>query len=163
KECHGGIERALSLCEREWDLLGEARPDVVVGAHTEGVKAQRLLALAGHGNHDRGPLDLVRLAAARPPVGVEQDLEMRPGIDLVPAGTPNERHCHPAGAMRGRRPTGPADDPVAVAAERRVHQMKERDLVILALALAAFISIAFMVQRPPPLATPVSRAQVLQS
>ena len=53
---------SLSLCNRKWDLLGEARPDVVVGAHTEGVEAQRLLALAGHGNHDRGPFDLVRLA-----------------------------------------------------------------------------------------------------
>src|SRR5439155_6968540 len=76
--------RTLPLGEREWDLLGEARPDVVVGAHAEGVEAQRLLALAGHGNHDRGPFDLV-LTAGQPPVGVEQYLEMRPGIDLMPA------------------------------------------------------------------------------
>src|SRR6266852_4659374 len=39
KECHGGIERTLRLCDREGDLLGEARPDVVVGADAEGVEA----------------------------------------------------------------------------------------------------------------------------
>ena len=53
--------------------------------------------------------------------------------------------------------------PVAVAAERWVHQMKERNLVILALALAAFISIAFVMRRPPPLVPPVSGEQALQA
>jgi hypothetical protein len=52
KECHGGIERTLSLLDGKRDLFGETWPDMVVGAHTEGVEAQRLLALASHGNHD---------------------------------------------------------------------------------------------------------------
>src|SRR5205823_12159114 len=81
EECQGGVERSLSLCDREWDLRGEARPDMVVRAHAEGIEAQRLFALAGDGNHNRGPFDLVRLAAGQPPVGVEQYLEMRPGIE----------------------------------------------------------------------------------
>src|SRR5262252_9411257 len=55
-----------------------------MGAHTEGVEAQRLLALAGNGNHDRGSFDLVRLPT-QPPVGVKQYLELRAGIDLMPA------------------------------------------------------------------------------
>ena len=87
KERHRGVERSLPLRDRERDLLGKARPNVVVGAHTERVEAQRLLALAGHGNHDRGAFDLVRLAAGRPPVGVKQYFEMRPGIDVMPALT----------------------------------------------------------------------------
>ena len=64
-------------------VLGESgtRPDVKMGAHTEGVEAQRLLALAGNGNHDRGPFDLVRLPTGQPPVGVKQYLELRAGID----------------------------------------------------------------------------------
>src|SRR5215472_2783843 len=41
KECHGGVERALSLRDGQWDLCGQARPDVIMGAHTEGVEAQR--------------------------------------------------------------------------------------------------------------------------
>jgi len=85
KECHRGVERTLLLCDREWDLLGKARSDVEVGAHAEGVEAQRLLPLAGYGNNDRGPFDLVRFAAGRPPVRMKQYLELRPGIDLVPA------------------------------------------------------------------------------
>jgi hypothetical protein len=66
------------------DLLGEARSDVVVRTRAEGVETQRLFALARHGNHDRGPFDLVRLTAGQPPVGVEQYLKMRPGIDMMP-------------------------------------------------------------------------------
>jgi hypothetical protein len=58
---------------------------VDVSAHAEWVEAKRLLALAVHGNHNRGPLGLVRLAAGQPPVRVEQYLKMRPCIDLVPA------------------------------------------------------------------------------
>jgi hypothetical protein len=81
----GRIEWILSLCEREWDLLGETRPDMVVRTHTEGVETQRLFALASRGNHDRGPFDLVRLTAGQPPVRVEQYLEMRPGTDMMPA------------------------------------------------------------------------------
>jgi hypothetical protein len=34
-----------------------------VGAHAERVEAQCLLALAGDGNDDRGPFDLVGFAA----------------------------------------------------------------------------------------------------
>jgi len=49
---HGGIQRALSLLDGKRDLFGETWPDMVVGAHTEGIEAQRLLALASHGNHD---------------------------------------------------------------------------------------------------------------
>ena len=58
---------------------------MVVRAHAEGVEAQRLLAFAGHGNHDRGAFDLVRFAAGQLPVRVKQYLEMRPGIDMMPA------------------------------------------------------------------------------
>src|SRR5215469_16661533 len=79
-------------------VLGESgsRPGVKMGAHTEGVEAQRLLALAGNGNHDRGPFDLVRLATSQPPVGVKQYLELWAGIDLMPAA-PVLRHrlLHP--------------------------------------------------------------------
>src|SRR5271169_6407505 len=56
---------------------------MIVAAHTERIEAQRLLALAGDGNHDRGPLDAVRLPAQ--PVGVEHYLQVRAGIDLVPS------------------------------------------------------------------------------
>jgi len=55
-----------------------------------------------------------------------------------------------------------AHDPVDVAAERRVHQMKERDLVIVALALAGFSAVAFVMLRPPSLVPPVAREQALQ-
>jgi len=41
--------------------------------------------------------------------------------------------------------------------------MKERDLVILALALAAFSSIAFVMLRPPSLVPPVAQKQALQA
>jgi hypothetical protein len=58
---------------------------MVVRAHAEGVETQRLFALAGHGNHDRGPFDLVRLTAGQPPVRMEPYLELRPGIDMMPA------------------------------------------------------------------------------
>src|SRR3954454_7723802 len=85
EEIHCGIERALPLRDRKRNLIGEARPDVIMGAHAEGVETQRLLALAGYGNHDRGPFDLVRLAASGQAVGVEQYLEMRPGIDPMPS------------------------------------------------------------------------------
>jgi hypothetical protein len=44
-----------------------------------------LLALAGDGNHDRRPFDLVRLTIGQPPVRVEQYLEIWPGIDMMPA------------------------------------------------------------------------------
>src|SRR5262245_54104085 len=44
KERHGRIERALCLGGRKWDLRSKPRPDVVVGAHAEGVEAQRLFA-----------------------------------------------------------------------------------------------------------------------
>jgi hypothetical protein len=43
-----------------------------MGAHTEGVEAQRLLSLAGDSDHDRGPHNLIRLAAAGSSVGMEQ-------------------------------------------------------------------------------------------
>jgi len=58
--------------------------------------SKRLLALADNGNHDRGPLDLVGLAAGQPPVRVEQHFEMRPGIDLMKTA-PVLGHCllHP--------------------------------------------------------------------
>jgi hypothetical protein len=56
-----------------------------MGAHAERVETQRLLTLAGYGNHDRGPFDLIRLAAGRQAVGVEQYLEIRAGIDLLPS------------------------------------------------------------------------------
>src|SRR3977135_2949997 len=56
-----------------------------------------------------------------------------------------------------------AHDPVDVAAERRVHQMKERDLVIVALALAGFCARAFAVLRPPSLVTPGAQEQALQT
>ena len=52
KECHGGVKRALSLRDGQRDLCGKARPDVIVGAHTEGVEPQRLFALARHRNYD---------------------------------------------------------------------------------------------------------------
>src|SRR4030095_13842880 len=86
------------LCDREWDLLGEARPDVVVRAHTEWVEAQGLVALTGYCNHDRGPFDLVRLATGQPPIGVEQYLKMRPGIDMMPAAPVLRHRC----CIRGR-------------------------------------------------------------
>src|SRR5439155_19766907 len=84
KEGHRRIERRLPFRDRKGDLLGEARADVVVGAHAEGIEAQRLLPLARHGYHDRRPHDLV-VAAGQPPVGMEQDLQVRAGIDMMPA------------------------------------------------------------------------------
>jgi hypothetical protein len=68
----GALERSLSLCDLEWDLFGEARPEMVVSAHTEGVEAQRLLPLAGDSDHDRGPYNLIGFAAAGSSVGMEQ-------------------------------------------------------------------------------------------
>ena len=55
------IERALPVSNAERDLSGEARTDMVVAPHTEGVKAQRLLALACDGNHDGRAFDTIRL------------------------------------------------------------------------------------------------------
>src|SRR5579884_2170957 len=69
EEPQGGVERALPLGDRQRDLLGQTGPDVEVGAYAERVEAQRLLAFAGDGDHDRGPFDVVRLPAAELPVG----------------------------------------------------------------------------------------------
>ena len=61
-------------------VLGESgsRPDVKMGAHTEGVEVQRLLAVAGNGNHDRGPFDLVRLPQANRRLGGNITLSCAP-------------------------------------------------------------------------------------
>jgi hypothetical protein len=75
----------LCPCDRKRDLIGEARPDVIVGAHAERVETQRLVTLAGYGNHDRGPFDLIRLAAGESTIRVEQYLEMGAGIDPMPS------------------------------------------------------------------------------
>src|SRR5215469_13344318 len=98
-------------------VLGESgsRPGVKMGAHTEGVEAQRLLALAGNGNHDRGPFDLVRLATGQPPVGVKQHLELRAGIDLMPAA-PVLRHRLQEEGLAERARAGLLDDPASAVA-----------------------------------------------
>jgi hypothetical protein len=57
----------------------------------------------------------------------------------------------------------PAHDPVDVVAERGVHRMKERNLVILALVLTGFICIAFVILRPSPPVAPVSGEHALQA
>src|SRR5262252_8609583 len=98
-------------------VLGESgsRPDVKMGAHTEGVKAQRLLALAGDGNHDRGPFDLVRLPTGQLPVGVKHYLELRAGIDLMPAA-PVLRHRLQEEGLAERARGGLLDDPASAVA-----------------------------------------------
>jgi hypothetical protein len=58
---------------------------VIVTAHAEGIEAERLLPLAGDGDHDRGPFDAVRLPAKQLPVGVEHYMQMRPGVDVAPS------------------------------------------------------------------------------
>src|SRR5262245_24840285 len=80
------IERLLPLLDPQRNLpAAQARTDVIVAAHAEGIEAQRLLPLAGNGDHDRLPYDVVRFPAAQLPVGVEHYMQMRPGIDPVPS------------------------------------------------------------------------------
>src|SRR3954447_24672499 len=57
---------------------------MIMGAHTERVKTQRLLTFAGYGNNDRGPFDLIWFAAGGQAIGVEQYLKIWAGIDPVP-------------------------------------------------------------------------------
>ena len=78
-------------------------------------KAQRLLALAGNGNHDRGPFDLVRLPTGQPPVGVKQHLELRAGIDLMPLA-PVLRHRLQEEGFAERARAGLLDDPASAVA-----------------------------------------------
>src|SRR5207244_7085113 len=80
------FERLLPLLDPERKLpTAQARSDVIVTAHAEGIEAERLLRLARDGDDDRGTFDAVRLPAEQLPVGVEHDMQMRPGIDLVPS------------------------------------------------------------------------------
>ena len=51
----------------------------------ERIEAQRLFPLAGDGDDDRGPLDPIGIPTRGPSVGVKHDMQMRPGIDPVPA------------------------------------------------------------------------------
>jgi hypothetical protein len=54
-----------------------------MASHAEGIEAERLLLLARDGDHDRGPLDFVRLPPE--PVGIEHNVQVRPGIDAMPS------------------------------------------------------------------------------
>jgi hypothetical protein len=56
-----------------------------MAARAEGIEAQRLLSLARNRDHDRSPFDVIRLPAEQLSVGVEHDMQMRPGIDAVPS------------------------------------------------------------------------------
>src|SRR5215831_17558979 len=98
-----------------------------MGAHTEGVEAQRLLALAGNGNHDRGPFDLVRLPTGQLPVGVKHYLELRAGIDLMPA-SPVLRHRLQEEGLAERAPAGLLDDPASAVAGARFFRSLRRFL-----------------------------------
>src|SRR6516162_7528201 len=86
EECQGDIERLLPLLYPEWELPATlARTDVIVTAHAKGIEAKRMLPFARDRDHDRGPHDLVRLAAEQLPVWVEHYMQMRPGIDVMPS------------------------------------------------------------------------------
>ena len=85
EERQGDVKRLLPLLDPERKLPAtQARTDVIVTAHAEGIEAKRLLPLARDRDHDRGPHDAVRLPAEQLPVGVEHYMQMRPGIDLMP-------------------------------------------------------------------------------
>jgi hypothetical protein len=56
-----------------------------VAADAERIEAEGLFGFARDGNHNRLPQDAVRLPTEQLPVGMEHDMQMRPGIDLVPS------------------------------------------------------------------------------
>jgi hypothetical protein len=85
EETESRVERALPLRNCERDLSSEPRTDMVMAAHAEGVKAQRLIALADDRNNDGWAFNPVGLPAKELPVGMEHYMQMRPGIDLVPS------------------------------------------------------------------------------
>jgi len=86
EERQGDIERLLPLLDPQRNLPAtQARADVIVTAHAEGIEAERLLPLASDGNDDRGPFNTVWLPTEQLPVGVEHYMQMRPGIDAVPS------------------------------------------------------------------------------
>jgi hypothetical protein len=92
EERQGDIERRLSFSNPKRDLPATpTRADVIVASDAERIEAERLFPLARDGDQDRGSLDFVRLPAEQLPVGIEQNVQMRPGIDAMPS-TPLLRH-----------------------------------------------------------------------
>jgi hypothetical protein len=86
EERQGDVERLLPLLDPKRKLPAAlVRTDVIVTTQAEGIEAERLLALARDGHHDAGPLDIVRLPAEQLSVGVEHNMQMRPGLDVVPS------------------------------------------------------------------------------
>ena len=97
EERQGDIERHLPFFKPKRNLPATlTRAYMIVASDAEGIEAERLFPLARHGDQDRGPFDFVRLPAKQLPVGIEHDLQMRPGTDAMPsAALLTHRLLHP--------------------------------------------------------------------
>jgi len=97
EERQGDIERRLPFFNPKRNLPATlTRADVVVAPDAEGIEAERLFPLASHTDQDRRPFDFIRLSAEQLPVGIEHDVQMRPGIDAMPsAARLGHRLLHP--------------------------------------------------------------------
>jgi hypothetical protein len=86
EERQGDIERPLPFFYPKRNLsAAPTRADVIVASDAERIEAERLLPLARYGDQDRGSFDFVRLPAEQLPVGIEHNVQMRPGIDAMPS------------------------------------------------------------------------------
>ena len=86
EERQGDIERHLPFFNPKRNLTATlTRADLVVASDAEGIEAERLFPLTRHGDQDRGPFDFVRLPTEQWPVGIEQNVQMRPAINAMPS------------------------------------------------------------------------------